>query len=123
MSLLVAPVALVVVVGVGVAGRGPSSVPAPTPVATAVAVAVAVAASVPAVADAAPTPSHRSDWPSAIGRPGRSVAPAQRPTHRSREEGTDGLMGSLPFGIPGDTPYPRGPLVNRFTIDDVLIAR
>jgi hypothetical protein len=29
-------------------------------------------------------------------------------------------MGSLPFRIPGDTPYPRGDHVNRFTIDDIV---
>ena len=27
-------------------------------------------------------------------------------TWREREEGTDGLMGRLVFGLPGDTPYP-----------------
>ena len=29
-------------------------------------------------------------------------------------------MGAIPFGISGDTPYPRREPVNRFTIDDVV---
>jgi hypothetical protein len=39
---------------------------------------------------------------------------------RAREEGTDGLMGRLPFGLANDTPYPPVERVNKFTIDDVL---
>jgi hypothetical protein len=111
---------LVAVIGVAVAGRERSAAPAPTldaPVVDASSPVMVIAD-----ADAVPTPSHRSDWPAAIGRPGGAEAAGQRPTHRAREEGTDGLMGSLPFGIPGDTPYPRGPLVNRFTIDDGVQA-
>lgn len=72
---------------------------------------------------ARPTPSRRSDWPAAIGRPGVSAAPlVLLPRRADREEGTDGLMGGRPFGIPGDTPYPPREvvLVNRFTIDDVV---
>jgi hypothetical protein len=64
---------------------------------------------VPAVADGmrlpAVAPIQRSD---------QAIAP------RTREEGTDGLMGRLPFGLPNDTPYPRAERVNKFTIDDVL---
>jgi hypothetical protein len=32
-------------------------------------------------------------------------------------------MGGIPFGIPGDTPYPHREMVNRFTIDDVVAAQ
>jgi hypothetical protein len=55
----------------------------------------------------------RSDWPLAI-------AQRTRPVARAREEGTDGLMGRLPFGLANDTPYPPAERVNKFTIDDVL---
>jgi hypothetical protein len=71
------------------------------------AVQEAVAASLPAV-----TPSPRSDWPAAL-------ADRNRPATREREEGTDGLMGRLPFGLANDTPYPPAERVNKFTIDDV----
>ena len=64
---------------------------------------------------ASATPSPRSDWPAAIADRNRpAVAP------REREEGTDGLMGRLPFGLANDTPYPLAESVNKFTIDDVL---
>jgi hypothetical protein len=39
-----------------------------------------------------------------------------------REEGTDGLMGRLPFGLPNDTPFPRSEPVNRFILDDVVVG-
>ncbi|HET7029185.1 MAG TPA: hypothetical protein VFI34_01635 [Candidatus Limnocylindrales bacterium] len=41
------------------------------------------------------------------------------PYQHDREEGTDGLMGGIPFGLPADTPLVRRERVNRFTIDDV----
>jgi hypothetical protein len=103
---------LVAVVAIAIAGRGsgPRPVPAETPANPAV---QAAAASLP-VATAA-TPSPRSDWPAAIADRNRpAVAP------REREEGTDGLMGRLPFGLANDTPYPLAERVNKFTIDDVL---
>jgi hypothetical protein len=58
-------------------------------------------------------PTLRSDWPLALAQRRSVVA-------RAREEGTDGLMGRLPFGLPNDTPYPPAERVNKFTIDDVL---
>ena len=61
------------------------------------------------------TPSPRSDWPAAIGP---RVPPARLP----REEGTDGLMGRLAFGLPNDTPTVRVTRENRFTIDDHIVA-
>ena len=60
----------------------------------------------------ASTPSPRSDWPAAL-------ADRDRPAAREREEGTDGLMGRLSFGLANDTPYPPAERVNKFTIDDV----
>jgi hypothetical protein len=78
-----------------------------------------MAASAAPIVAAAPTPSHRSDWPAAIGR--HTVVPAGTP-RPEREEGTDGLMGGIPFGIAGDTPYPRRDVVNRFTIDDLAVT-
>jgi hypothetical protein len=50
----------------------------------------------------AATPTFRSDWPAAIGD-GTTPTPVRLP----REEGTDGLMGRLPFGLPNDTPTIR----------------
>ena len=50
---------------------------------------------------------------------GRTPPP---PTHRKREEGTDGLMGGIPFGLPNDNPYPSVEPVNRFTRDDEVSA-
>jgi hypothetical protein len=53
---------------------------------------------------------------------GVAVTPRPVPAGHRREEGTDGMMGRLPFGLDGDTPLVRlgGPgHVNRFTIDDV----
>jgi hypothetical protein len=79
-------------------------VPAEQPDVPAVQAAVA---SLPAA-----TPSARSDWPAAL-------ADRNRPVAREREEGTDGLMGRLPFGLANDTPYLPAERVNKFTIDDV----
>ena len=98
-----APGVLIGVVVIGVAGRAGPVAPEARASVGAVA-APALVADVPA----RPLPSEQA------ARPGRN------PTHRQREEGTDGLMGSLPFGIPGDTPYARGDRVNRFTIDDTV---
>ena len=99
---------LIAVVAIAIAGRG--SRPAPVEQPAAPAVQAAVVTSLPAV-----TPSPRSDWPAAIADRNRpAVAP------RKREEGTDGLMGRLPFGLANDTPYPLAERVNKFTIDDVL---
>ena len=50
------------------------------------------------------------------------------PAGMEREEGTDGLMGRLPFGLVGDTPLIRidsagaGERINRFTIDDRVVG-
>ena len=102
-------------VGLGLAGRiGPDSGPralAETDPDTRPAVGVAVLPS-------------RTPWP--------TLDPAARPTvipflplmpfvPDRRETGTDGLMGRLPFDLPGDDiAVPR---VNRFTIDDVYLVR
>jgi hypothetical protein len=103
---------LVAVVAIAIAGRsnGPRPVPADAPANPAVQVAI-----VSPPASAAATPSPRSDWPAAIGDRNRPAA-----VPREREEGTDGLMGRLPFGLAYDTPYPPAERVNKFTIDDVL---
>jgi hypothetical protein len=105
----VAPVVLVGVVAVGLAGR----VALPSRVAASAAPVGAAAA--PVGAAAAPVAEASSPVP-----PVGAAQATQGLTHRQREEGTDGLMGSLPFGIPGDTPYAQRDLVNRFTIDDVV---
>jgi hypothetical protein len=110
--LLVAPVLLVAVVAVAIAGR--TGAPRPVPAAAPPSLAAQVAEASPQASTAA-TPSPRSDWPAAIGERNR---PAVVP--REREEGTDGLMGRLPFGLAYDTPYPPAERVNKFTIDDVL---
>ena len=39
-----------------------------------------------------------------------------------REEGTDGMMGRLPFSLPDDTPVVPVTVANRFTIDDIRPA-
>lgn len=105
----VAPALLVAVVGFGVAGRlGGSGVPPPRSSAPpVVAVAAASAASAPVVAEPAPTAAR---------------APLGIPYQHDREEGTDGLMGGLAFGLPGDTPLVRRERLNRFTIDDVQVS-
>ena len=108
-----APIALIGIAGVGVLGRIGGSVERPAP-------SVALLASAAPAAAAVPTPSHRSDWPAAISRPGATSPPL--PVRPGREEGTDGLMGGRPFHIPGDTPYHPPVLVNRFTIDDVALG-
>ena len=126
----VAPLVLVGVIAVGVAGRegsvagssaglaagspaGSAAGPSREPVAAVVAAGGHEASAVTTVGDqAAPAAAPPVAPPAA--------PPAERPTHRQREEGTDGLMGSLPFRIPGDTPYVRPALVNRFTIDDAV---
>jgi hypothetical protein len=58
------------------------------------------------------------------GDPIRDAAVAERstPAGMAREEGTDGLMGRLPFGLPGDTPLVRLERANRFTLDDVRVS-
>ena len=38
----------------------------------------------------------------------------------SREHGTDGLMGRLPFGIAGDSPLVRAERRDKFIIDDIV---
>jgi hypothetical protein len=93
--LWVAPVVLIGVVAVGLAGR--------------VAPPARIAPSAAPVAEA-----------SSPLEPVGTAQLAQRPTLRQREVGTDGLMGSLPFGIAGDAPYSRRDLTNRFTIDDTV---
>jgi len=79
-----------------VAGKTGSAAPIPV-VNASPALLIAEASSL--ASPAAATASPRSDWPAAI-RPRRTAEP------RRREEGTDGLMGRLAFGLPGDTPYP-----------------
>jgi hypothetical protein len=109
--------ALIAIVAVALGGRLSSSRAVPAPVAAASPSAVAVAGASPeATLSPAATPSPRSDWPAAIG-PHRPP-----PAGTRREEGTDGLMGRLPFGLPDDTPLVRVEPVNRFTIDDVLVG-
>ena len=96
----VAPLLLVGVVGLGVAGRvGGSGVPS------------ARASGAPVVALA----------PSVRAEPSPAAARAQLgiPYQHDREEGTDGLMGGLAFGLPADTPLVRRERLNRFSIDDV----
>jgi hypothetical protein len=61
----------------------------------------------------AATPSPRSDWPAAM-----SGEAAPTPLRLPREEGTDGLMGRLVFGLPNDTPTIHVEPTNRWTIDD-----
>ena len=95
-----APVLLAGVVGLGVAARvGGSGGPSPRASAPPVVAMVA-----PVVAEPAPTAAR---------------APLGIPYQHDREEGTDGLMGGLAFGLPGDTPLVRRERLNRFTIDDV----
>jgi hypothetical protein len=99
---LLPPIVLIAVVGLAVVGRlGPESRPV-APSAPIAAAEVAVAGSSGAA----------------------SVRPAVRsvPAGHRREEGTDGLMGRLPFGLPNDTPFVRIVPTNRFVIDDVLVA-
>jgi hypothetical protein len=105
-------VALIAVVAIAIAGRagGPRPGPAEAPAR----LAVRAADASPPVSKAA-TPSPRSDWPAAIADRNRQAVAL-----REREEGTDGLMGRLPFGLANDTPYPLAERVNKFTIDDVL---
>jgi hypothetical protein len=92
---------LVGVVGIGIVGRGGTSSPlASTPPILAVA------------------PSARIEAPPAAV-PG---APLGIPWQHDREEGTDGLMGGLAFGLPGDTPLVRRERLNRFTIDDAHLT-
>ncbi len=102
LALILPPMVLIAVVALGVAGRSPATPPRPS-------ATVVAAAPIEARAPFA-TPSPRSDWPAAIA--------ARNPAPRQREEGTDGLLGRLAFGLPGDTPYARPAPVNRFTLDD-----
>ena len=100
------PIVLIAVVAIGVAGRPGSgspdarSVPSAAPIGP-----VAAAAAAEAVAAA----------PSAVAGPRAALGV---PYQHDREEGTDGLMGGLAFGLPADTPLVRRERVNRFTIDD-----
>ena len=116
--MLLPPLVLIAVVAVAVLGRNASPQPAQ---AAAASPAPAALGALAAVASApAATPSPRSDWPSAV-----AARKAAKPL--AREEGTDGLMGRLPFGLAGDTPIVGVPIirpepVNRFTIDDVRTA-
>jgi hypothetical protein len=60
----------------------------------------------------------------AVADAGVTVDPAEPavrtvPQGHRREEGTDGLMGRLAFGLSDDTPLVALEMVNRFTIDDV----
>ena len=98
------------VVALGLGGRTTGPAPAPR---GSEAPVVALAPS-PPVVEVAPSP------------PAVRVRPAP-PAGMQREEGTDGLMGRLPFGLDGDTPLvPVGAdgrsHLNRFTIDDVRAA-
>jgi hypothetical protein len=99
----VAPLLLVGVVGLGLAGRVGGAGPASSRASAAPPVAIAA----PALADPAPATAR---------------APLGVPYQHVREEGTDGLMGGLAFGLPGDTPLVRRERLNRFTIDDVQHA-
>jgi hypothetical protein len=98
---LLPPIVLIAVVGLTVVGRlGPESGP--------LAASAPIAAAPVAVAGFSAAP----------------VLPAGRaiPAGHRREEGTDGLMGRLPFGLPNDTPFVRVVPTNRFVIDDVHVA-
>jgi hypothetical protein len=102
-------VLLVGVAALGIAGGiSPAARVVPSPSSPAVAALVVVVAPV-GVAPAAD--------PSAAAR-----APLGVPFRHTREEGTDGLMGGIPFGLPADTPLVRLDRVNRFTIDDAALG-
>lgn len=103
------PIALVAIVAIAVAGRLSGPTPEQAPVASP---AVGAVVAVVEPSGLRGTPSPRSDWPDAISN--RTV-----PSIRRHETGTDGLMGSLPFDLPPDE---SGPMVNRFTIDDVVAS-
>ncbi len=105
------PIVLVAVVAIAVAGRVADPARPAAPAAASAAARAGAAATDPDVRSS--TPSPRSDWPAAVAGRGLALPVA-------REEGTDGLMGRLPFGLPNDTPYPRSEPVNRFVIDDVV---
>ena len=134
--MLAPPLALIGIVALAVGGRiaGPPPRTGPTASAGVAGITAVVGhGTVDGVSDAAssatllprdpqadaPTagPSFRSDWPAAIAAAGRSIT-----SPRSREEGTDGFMGRLPFGLPGDTPFGIPERHNKFTIDDIARA-
>jgi hypothetical protein len=73
---------------------------AAVPAAVAVAVAGELGSGLTEAPAAKPSLAFRSDWPAAIGA-------RTRPRPLRREEGTDGLMGRLPFGLANDTPTVR----------------
>ena len=103
-SLWVAPLLLVGVAVIGIAGRvAPAVRPAPRGSA-----AVAGPSAVDVVAVLPPSSGPRA----ALGVP----------YQHAREEGTDGLMGGIPFGLPADSPLVRLDRINRFTIDDVALG-
>jgi hypothetical protein len=112
--VLIAPAILIAVIAIGLSGKTAK----PDPAAVRGASPVVLAARVADVSQPAITPSPRSDWPAALADRNRRAA-----NPRPREEGTDGLMGRLPFGLAYDTPFPPAERVNKFTIDDVLLGR
>ncbi len=119
LSLLIPPAALAAVLAFAIGGRvmgeSADAAPALTPAATA-SVAPAPTSADPSPPDVAaaevPGTAWRSDWPAAI----RGTPP---PYRRGREEGTDGLMGGLPFGLPNDTPLVPAERHDRFVTDDI----
>jgi hypothetical protein len=106
LSLWVAPFVLVAVAGIGVAGRvGPPAVrqvPVPSP---AVDEVVRPPVGLGGAAD-----------------PGEPRAAPGVPFQPARHDGTDGLMGGIPFDLPADAPPVAPDRVNRFTIDDVALG-
>ncbi|HEV7809857.1 MAG TPA: hypothetical protein VGO64_04595 [Candidatus Limnocylindrales bacterium] len=106
------PAALVAVLAIAIGGRLAA---VPDDAARGVTTAEALPAA-PLATPFAPartrTTEWRSDWPAAI----RGTASLAR---LGREEGTDGLMGRLPFGLPNDTPLVRAERHDRFVTDDV----
>ena len=90
------PIVLIGVVLMALSGRAPGPTAGPRSGASPGASVEVVAAKGAEASHPAVTPSPRSDWPAAIGH--GQVLPLLR------EEGTDGLMGRLPFGPPNDTP-------------------
>ena len=110
-------IVLVAVVAVAVVGRVTSSEPASPPAPSA---AVAVAFAGAGIAEATPrrTPLAEIDPNARPTVVPFAPYPIPIPPPR-REHGTDGLMGRLPFDLPPD---PAPERVDRFTIDDVVVA-
>ena len=102
-------IALVAVVTLAVVGRAASSSPSERPEASVAAFAEATTLRTPLAEldpNARPTVVPFAPYPIPVPPP-------------RREQGTDGLMGRLPFDLPPDPPRDR---VDRFTIDDIVVV-